>query len=66
MTFTRKEEWLHSLLRCLYNARGDQEILAIFDIVTDSDFQDKDEMGGEILDFLYLIRMEQAEEVIKE
>ena len=65
MTFTRKEEWLHSLLRCLYNARGDQEISAIFDIVTDSDFQDKDEMGGEILDFLYLIRMEQAEDRLR-
>ena len=66
MTLTRKEEWLHLLLRCLYNARGEQEISDIFDAVWQSDMPCKDEMGGEILDFLYLIHMELAEEVMKE
>ena len=63
MTFTRKEEWLHELLRCLYEARGEKEISDIFDIVTQSEIPGKEEMGGEILDFLYLIRIELSEEV---
>ena len=65
MTFTRKEEWLHLLLRCLYNARGEQEISDIFDMVMQSNIPGRDEMGGQILDFLYLIRIELAEEVQK-